>query len=139
VLDRFAIADVLRELTAATVVASSTAKSRPELLHDLLALCDSEFERKWLRTIDVGHYRLPTSAQTLVESCGVRPDFIYADHQAVVFIDGPYHDYEENKSADASKTACLEDLGYQVIRFGSEETWAALLSRHPDVFGDGQP
>jgi ATP-dependent helicase YprA (DUF1998 family) len=138
-LDRFAILDILRDLAGATVVASSTLQTRPELLHDLLALCDSDFERKWLRTLDAGNHRLPSTAQTLIESCGVRPDFVYAEQHAAVFIDGPYHEYEDRKSADRMKTARLEDLGYQVIRFGSEDTWPEILSRHPDVFGDGKP
>ena len=30
---------------------------------------------------------------------------------------------------------CLEDEGYEVIRFRAGEDWDAVFARHPDVFG----
>lgn len=135
-LDRHAIRDLLRDLAAATVVASPTSKSRKEMMAYMLTQCDSELERRWLRSIDDGGYRLPTGAQVVIESCGVKPDFVYAQEQTVVFIDGPHHNFEHTKSADVSKTACLEDMGYQVIRFGAEESWSDTWAKHPDVFGE---
>jgi ATP-dependent helicase YprA (DUF1998 family)/very-short-patch-repair endonuclease len=139
ILDRHAILPVLRDVAGGTVAASSTDMSRPDQLKRLLALCGSELERKWLRTLDEGRLRLPTGAQKLIESCHTQPDFLYAEHQAVVFVDGPWHNYEEERQADAAKTSCLEDLGYQVIRFGSEGTWQETFTKHLDVFGDGRP
>jgi len=29
----------------------------------------------------------------------------------------------------------MEDLGYLVIRFGHQDEWEEIVSRHPNIFG----
>lgn len=53
----------------------------------------------------------------------------------VVYIDGPPHDYPHRQERDALKTAQLEDLGYQVIRFGHLDDWLSIVKEHEDIFG----
>jgi len=135
-LDRHSIRDALLDLTMATVSASNAPKTRAEQLRDLLALCDSDLERRWLRRVDESSYRMPTRAQLLIDDCHVRPDFFYVDQLAAIFIDGPHHEHKEEKRLDAQKTLCLEAAGYAVIRFGPEpEGWGQIFDQHPDVFG----
>lgn len=137
-LDRFTIRETLLALCGATVSASNAPKTREEQLAELTALCDSELERHWLRFVDEGGFRPPTHAQRLIVECHARPDFFYADHLTAVFIDGPHHQYEEEKRLDAAKTACLEDAGYAVVRFSSDSGgWLLTIQKHPDVFGAG--
>jgi very-short-patch-repair endonuclease len=53
-----------------------------------------------------------------------------------VFIDGPHHGHDEEKRLDGRKTACLEDAGYAVVRFGPEPGgWTQVLAKHPEIFG----
>jgi very-short-patch-repair endonuclease len=78
---------------------------------------------------------LPTSAQPLVAECSTRPDFLYADHQTAIYVDGPPHDDPRRAERDAGQTTCMEDHGYMVIRFGHHDDWAAIVRRYPSVFG----
>jgi len=134
-LDRQAIRDFLLELAQANVVAGSTEQPRPVLLEQLLRQVGSELERSWLRLLEEHGHRLPSHAQHLVESCGTRPDFYYQDYQAVIYIDGHFHDYAERRKRDEEYTECLEDQGYTVIRFGQEDNWAEKIARYPHIFG----
>lgn len=134
-LERMRIRDVLIELKGATVDASPGPLPRPEQLQKLMNTSDSELERKWLRFIDEGGFRLPARGNRLLETCNTRPDFFYDDHTAVIFIDGPYHDGKEGE--DAAITRCLEDAGYQVIRFHHAADWSAVVAANPHVFGAG--
>ena len=138
-LDRFTIRETLLALAGSTVSASNAPKTREAQLADLLALCDSELERDWLRFVNEQNLRLPTHAQRLIAECHARPDFFYADHLTAVFIDGPHHHYQEERQLDAAKTAALENAGYCVVRFGAAPTdWFQVIERHPDVFGAGK-
>src|SRR5712692_9458756 len=134
-LDRQAIRDFLLELAQANVVAGSTEQPRPVLLEQLLRQVGSELERSWLRLLEEHGQRLPSHAQHLVEFCGTRPDFYYQDYQAVIYIDGHFHDYAERRIRDEEYTECLEDQGYTVIRFGQEDNWAEKIARYPHIFG----
>ena len=53
----------------------------------------------------------------------------------VVYIDGPPHVYPDSQERVALKTAQLEDLGYQVIRFGHLDVWLCIVKEHEDIFG----
>jgi very-short-patch-repair endonuclease len=64
-----------------------------------------------------------------------RPDFSYDDHQAVIYVDGPPHDFPERQNRDKVQYACMEDAGYQVIRFHHAENWEEVVKRFPSVFG----
>lgn len=133
-LDRMRIRDNLLELVEAEVNASPTL-TRAEKVQQLMNGCDSELERSWLRFIDEGRYRIPSKAQSLVEECHARPDFLYGDQSVTVFIDGPHH--LRSIEHDQSVRNCLEDLGYQVIRFPVDEDWTTTVQKYPHVFGEG--
>jgi very-short-patch-repair endonuclease len=134
-LDRAMIRDFLMSLRDAQVKVSSAPIPRSELLRKLTELSGSELERDWLEFLEARHLRLPTHAQFLIESCRTRPDFVYANHQTAVYIDGPNHRYPERQARDADQRECLMDLGYTVIRFGLKDDWEAVVTAHPSVFG----
>ena len=81
---------------------------------------------------------LPDHAQHLVESCGTRPDFFYAEYQAAIYIDGPPHDYPARQARDAVQTEAMEDAGFLVLRFHHEDDWTVLIEKYPHVFGSVQ-
>ena len=133
-LDRQAARPFLERLAAARVASAPADLTRAEHLERLLRLAGSDLERDWLRHLDACDHRLPTGAQELVERAGTRPDFVYAEHHAAVYVDGPIHDYPERQGRDAVQQDRLEDLGYTVIRFGHLDDWAATVARYPHIF-----
>lgn len=137
-LDRHLVREPLLALCQAEVQVSPTARPRGDHFADLVALCDSQLEKSWLRFLDDQGFHLPTAAQRRIEDCSTRPDFVYAQAHAVVYVDGPPHDYPERQLRDQAQTACLEDMGYEVIRFHHQDDWAAIAAAHPHVFG-GRP
>ncbi|HEX8915478.1 MAG TPA: endonuclease domain-containing protein [Humisphaera sp.] len=44
-------------------------------------------------------------------------DFYCAEYKLIVELDGPSHFDVQKKKDDAERTACLEELGYAVVRF----------------------
>jgi very-short-patch-repair endonuclease len=137
-LDRHKIRDLLLRLAGAMVIASPTAALRTEHLQALLERCDSELERRWVRWLDLKGFRLPSSAQQLVEKCHTKPDFIYDECNAVVYIDGPPHDHPDRQARDAAQQVAMEDLGFEVIRFHHEDDWDGIRAKYPHVFGNGR-
>ena len=135
ILDRQVIKDLLQRLAAATVVASPAGKPRAEHLAALQRQCASSLEKQWLEFLERHGLMLPSRAQVFMEACKTRPDFVYDQHQVLVYVDGPKHDFPERAERDRSQTACLEDLGYAVVRFGHAEEWRAVVEAHPGVFG----
>jgi superfamily II DNA/RNA helicase/very-short-patch-repair endonuclease len=139
-LDRFSVRDLLLALSRATVTVSPVARSRLEHLERLMREAGSELERAFLRLLERRGHRLPAASQRLVAGCATRPDFLYEDASVAVYVDGPHHRFPERRARDADQGHCLEDQGYRVLRFGSEEdepeaAWRTLLDMHPDVFG----
>jgi very-short-patch-repair endonuclease len=134
-LDRHAIKELLQALAGATVEVSPGSLPRGEQVERLLASCDSELERKWLREVDARDLNLPTHAQLAVSDAKARPDFTYADRFTAIFIDGPPHDYADVHVRDGQATVRLEDAGYTVIRFPYDQAWEPIFAAHPSVFG----
>ena len=134
-LDRQAARPFLRRLAAARVSSAPVDLTRTEHLERLFRLAGSELERNWLRHLDGSDHRLPTAAQELVERAGTRPDFVYSEHHAAVYVDGPIHDYPDRQGRDVVQQDRLEDLGYTVIRFGHLDDWAETIARYPHIFG----
>jgi very-short-patch-repair endonuclease len=137
-LDRKLIQPILRGLARAHVAPAPVASSRSEHLDRLLRLAGSELEREWLRFLAAREHSLPTGAQELITAAGTRPDFVFADHYTVVYVDGPVHQYPERKRRDADATERLEDLSYTLIRFGHHDDWAAIIAHYPSIFGTGR-
>lgn len=134
-LDRAIIRKFLLEMARGDVEISPSPQPRSAYLEALLKQCDSELERQWLRHLEMRGHRLPSHAQRVVEDCGTRPDFAYADHMTVVYIDGPHHEYPDRQARDKQLTDCLEDFGYTVVRFGLKDDWDEILQAYPTVFG----
>ncbi len=134
-LDRQLIKDFLLKLSSSAIIISSTEKPRAIQFETLLALAGSELEKKWLQFIEENGYRLPSNAQSLIEECNTRPDFIYENDGTVIYIDGPIHDYSDRQERDQTLTECMEDKGYTVIRFSHTDKWADIVSRYPHIFG----
>ncbi|MCX8039499.1 MAG: DEAD/DEAH box helicase [Planctomycetota bacterium] len=136
-IDRHLIRDFLRELTQASVAASSTERQRAEQLERLRRLCQSELERTWLDLVDSLRLRLPTDAQRLIPDCCTRPDFIYElpGTFVAVYIDGPPHDFPDRAQRDQAATALLEERGWLVLRFHHRDGWMPKLAEYPSVFG----
>lgn len=136
-LDRKRIQRYLTDLMVSSLRVSPGEKPRESHLTDLMNLCDSELEKKWLRFLDENNFHLPSHAQYLVEACHTRPDFFYENHTAI-YIDGAYHDFPERHERDMVQEECMDDLGYVVLRFHHEEDWGEVVARHADVFGKGR-
>jgi len=148
-LDRHTVRDALLTLTGARVGVTHEPSSQWEppqldasarapaetLLERLLRLSGSELERRWLRWLDARGLRLPSAAQKLWEECRTRPDFEYESAQAVIYVDGPPHEYPERAARDAQQRTCMEDEGYTVIVFAHDDDWEKVVRRYRGVFG----
>jgi very-short-patch-repair endonuclease len=82
---------------------------------------NSELERRWLHFINDRELRLPTHAQKHIEACKTKPDFFYKNNLAVIYVDGPVHEYPKRADRDAQQTDCFEDNGCTVIRFNDQD------------------
>jgi len=134
-LDRLLLPDILQRWMRASVRTSPSPIPRDDQLTRLLNLCQSELERRWIRLVDGLQLQLPSDAQRLIESCGVRPDFLYRDEGAAIFVDGPHHDDPTQRKKDDAQQDALEDHGLTVIRFHHADDWEPILRRYPTLFG----
>jgi ATP-dependent helicase YprA (DUF1998 family) len=134
-LDRGQVRNILETLQRSTVNAAPAELPREEHLDRLTRLTDSELERVWLRYCDEHGYRLPTHAQKLIDKCASRPDFLYEQSMAAIFIDGPIHEYPDRQDRDEEKRATLRNAGYTVIRFKHSEDWHEIFASKTSVFG----
>jgi len=134
-LDRQLIKELLLNMAKSEVASSPAPKSRLHHLQELINLTGSKLECDWLQFMEVRNLRLPSHAQSLIEKCQTRPDFVYREHKVAVYVDGPPHDYPERKQRDQNQTICMEDAGWTVIRFNVNEDWDQIIRRYPNVFG----
>ena len=135
-LDRRKAKDLLRQLALSRIEPSPAEAPRPVHLEALRKLCDSKLERDFLGFLEEHELALPSHAQQLMPKFGTRPDFSYdGPNPAVVYVDGPPHDYAERQKRDAAQTSSLEDAGYLVLRFHHRDDWLAKVKQHPSVFG----
>jgi ATP-dependent helicase YprA (DUF1998 family) len=137
-LDRKKIAPILLGLSNSTVDVSPRAATRTEHFEMLMRFSTSSLEKDWLKFIDSKGFRLPSSAQKLIDACSTRPDFMYEEHFVAVYVDGPFHDYPERAARDKATRAGMEDAGFTVITFNLRDDWDAVVARYPDVFGMGE-
>ena len=111
-LDRQLIREFLLDCTHAQVQSSPAAIPRSAQLEQLRRVAGSDLERTWLDFLETRRLRLPGRAQSLIESCQTRPDFLYdGDYGVAVYIDGPIHRYPERHARDVAQTAAMEDQG----------------------------
>ena len=98
----------------------------------------STLEKAWLEYLKVGGYHLPDRSQPYLDEFSTRPDFAYANHQTLIYIDGPHHRRNAQKTLDAQITRRLEDAGFTVVRFTEDlSSWNRILSEYAWVFGSG--
>lgn len=135
-LDRTLLVELLRSLAASTVTASPVGLPRAEHASQLATLCQSELERQWLAFVQRHNLRLPTTAQHRLAACNTVVDFYYQDERAVIYVDGYYHNLEGRQIDDRRLTACLEDAGYTVVRFGTQPAqWEEIARKQEWLFG----
>lgn len=134
-LDRQVIREILLDLTQATVVASPTRLPRAEHFKRLMNLCGSSLEKKWLQYVEDHNLHLPSHGQRLITECQTRPDFYYEDHFLAIYVDGPIHKFPDRHERDQRQMECLENHGYQVVRFGDDDDWGETFKQHRGVFG----
>lgn len=134
-LNRHLVKEWLLKFQSASVVGSPIGIPRAEHIERLSRQSGSGLERRWLKFLEDNQYSLPSHAQRFVEECKTRPDFSYLDSHVLIYVDGPPHDYPARQLRDQEQMECLEDLGYEVIRFHHEDNWAEIAARHPHVFG----
>ncbi|MDE0115764.1 MAG: DEAD/DEAH box helicase [bacterium] len=132
-LDRRLAIEYLAPLTR------GAAFARDEHDAGLAESAESGLEQQFLSFLERGGYRRPDRAQVYFETAQTRPDFVYDEACAVIYVNGPHHDYPERAARDAIQEQAMNDLGYQVIRFGHADDWQAIVDRHPAVFGPGGP
>ncbi|MCY4068074.1 MAG: DEAD/DEAH box helicase [Acidimicrobiaceae bacterium] len=98
---------------------------------------ESGLEREFLKFLGEHSYRRPDRGQVFFEEARTRPDFVYDDACAVVYVDGLHHDYPERARRDAEQSAAMQNLGYRVIRFSHHDDWRRIVDDNPAVFGPG--
>ena len=126
-LDRDTLADRLAQLRDAEIIRSPEGPP-PE----------SSLEQEFLDRLEKGGYRMPDRSQVYFKAAKTRPDFVYDDACAVIYVDGPHHDYPERAKRDQEANRRMMNLGYQVIRFGLRDDWDRIIRHHRPVFGPGR-
>lgn len=132
------VREILCRLTRATSAKKEIVNSLGYTFEQLLNACGSNLERSWLERLRSSGYRLPDRAQPYLQEFSTCPDFAYEAQQAVVYIDGPHHEGDGQKTLDDRITQVLEDAGITVIRFPADEhSWTPILAKYAWVFGSG--
>jgi very-short-patch-repair endonuclease len=134
-LDRQAIAPLLRRWAGGRAQMSPRARSRHDHHEALARQCQSDLERRWLALVHDRGHRLPDDAQAFLDDLRVRPDFLYRHDAVAVFVDGPHHDQPGQRAEDATIDARLADAGWSVIRFHHAAAWEPRLDAYPRLFG----
>ena len=136
-LDRRRALPVLRSLLGSrTVEIPSAAPTIEEHIVHLDEQAESELERRFIRFLEDGKYRLPSRARYngVVQTT---PDFEFAAEQVVIYVDGPAHQYPDRHLRDAQQEAALKELGIKVLRFKHDDDWAQIVDSYPGIFGNG--
>lgn len=134
-LDRKLLPELLASWMRGTVTTSPRPEPRQEHVARLKRQAQSDLERRFVDLLDRQGLRLPSAAQVLLDDVGVRPDFLYRQEGAAIFVDGPVHDDEGQRRQDRKQQDALEDAGYSVIRFHHAADWLGVVRRYPGVFG----
>ncbi len=134
-LDRKLLRDLLATWEQGIVDTSPSTHTREEHKLALLRLCQSDLERRWIDLVDQLGLRLPTHAQSLIEICNARPDFLYQEDNVAIFIDGPHHDTATQRNRDRAQDETLTNHGTTVLRFHHSADWEAIFARYPSIFG----
>jgi ATP-dependent helicase YprA (DUF1998 family) len=138
-LDRHLAIPVLNDLAAATVHTGPGGSTPEEQLAELTEMTSSGLEQQWLDRVRDEGYNPPEEAQPLLTEVPARPDFAYWGRDAVIYIDGPWHDLPDRQGRDRTHRDKVRALGLRVIEFGHPDDWAQVFDSYRDVFGEGRP
>ncbi|MCM8747074.1 DEAD/DEAH box helicase [Thermomicrobium sp. CFH 73360] len=133
-LDRFAVRDLLQQLTTCRVQLRHGTRSREEHRDWLLTRCESSLERDVVTELYEHDLRLPDEAQKVIEEPRCRADFFYRPN-ILVFIDGPHHDEPRVRKLDKETRCNLLRRGYRVIVLRYDRPLLEQFAEHPEVFG----
>jgi hypothetical protein len=123
-------------LAGSTAYPGAGGASRAEQYANLLKLCESGLERRFLRYLYDGGFRLPDEGQKSIRDA--RPDFFYEESQACVYVDGPIHEFPDRAVRDKGIRDDLTRFGCTVVTVQDEQSWAAVLDEYPWVIGAGR-
>ncbi|RTI02129.1 DEAD/DEAH box helicase [Thermus scotoductus] len=124
-LNRHAVKDLLLDLAQAQLTVEKP-EAQDEHLQRLLASCQSELERRFLRFLFERGLRLPDEAQYRIAEAHTVADFLYRPN-VVVFVDGPHHEGERQRRIDARQREELFELGYHVLVVPHDGDWEMLV------------
>lgn len=138
-LNRHHIRQVLLDLSTSRTEPRVNGRSRSEHLTWLYSLTDarSELERRLLKVLDEGGYRLPDDAQKRIPDPSCTADFFYKPN-VCVFCDGSVHDEPTQQKQDEELREKLIRRGYRVIVIRYDCDIREQLKRYPEVFGVGE-
>ena len=128
------VVDLLSDLTKATVSTGQSGRDHKEQAQHLDSLSDSSLEKAFIDHLKQCNHKLPDDAQRSIDVFNTRPDFVYLQNQAAVYIDGPHHEKPAQRKIDDSLTRQLTDVGWTVVRFPKEQSrWPAIVAKYPAV------
>ncbi len=147
-----AMLELLCRLTRAAHELTAAAPQAAASFDELSNASTSSLEQAWLNYLKTNGYHVPDRAQPYLEEFRTRADFAYADHQALIYIDGPHHGalpIEEPvvreagsqyyPSRDAEITQRLEEAGFTVVRFSANQAlWGRIVDEYAWIFGSGK-
>lgn len=130
------VIEMLCNLTQASLEIGQGDSDAADHMQSLRNQSASSLEQAWLDFLEQHRLRRPDQAQVFIEAHKTRPDFVYREHTALIYIDGPHHDRPGQRAFDDSLSRELTDHGYTVIRFPKETNrWPAIVAQYPDIFG----
>ncbi len=131
-----AMLDLLCRLTRGERKSLVTTSSYCDSFDELMNVSTSSLEKKWLNFLKMNGYRLPDRGQCYLKEFNTRPDFAYTNYQTLVYIDGPHHEGQTQKTLDAEISQRLEDAGFTVVRFTTNQaSWNSITGEYAWVFG----
>jgi superfamily II DNA/RNA helicase/very-short-patch-repair endonuclease len=130
------VLDILCRLTIAASANGSQGRAPEQHAAELARTAGSSLEKAWLDYVDANGHRRPDRGQHTIASANTCADFFYDDYNLAVFIDGPHHDGEAQRAADAVIDRKLDEQGYVVVRFGKDtRRWPDIFDKNADLFG----
>jgi Lhr-like helicase/very-short-patch-repair endonuclease len=131
--------DILCRLTAARAHRGTQGRAPQEHDAELARTAGSSLERAWLDHLTDRGYRKPDRGQHPIASARACADFFYDDLNLAVFVDGPHHETETQRAADAAIDRALDEQGFLVVRFPKEQArWPDIFKNNADLFGPGK-
>jgi len=133
-LDRHQIRSWLDQLATSTVRLEIDTTAREQHYQALRAQTDpkSDLERQVLDALYELNYKLPDSAQMIIEEANCKPDFVYTQDRIAIFCDGSVHDHPEQRQQDQIDRDNLRyNTNYYPLVLRYDEDWRSQLQIIP--------